>query len=116
MIAVNYMKANTNRSTSINTSIITKLKDQELVSDETLVAIGNLSLEDLIAVKFELACNNLNNRFYGFDIWRNTTYIVKEAMLKFAISTTKSKKDAARFLGLTYADFKLACKKIKIDI
>ena len=43
------MKANTNRSTSINTSIITKLKDQELVSDETLVAIGNLSLEDLIA-------------------------------------------------------------------
>ena len=116
VIAVNYMKANTNRSTSINTSIITKLKDQELVSDETLVAIGNLSLEDLIAVKFELACNNLNNRFYGFDIWRNTTYIVKEAMLKFTISTTKSKKDAARFLGLTYADFKLACKKIKIDI
>ena len=60
--------------------------------------------------------NHINNRLYGFDIWRNSVYIVKDALLKFAISTTKSKKDAARFLGLTYADFKLACKKFKIDI
>ena len=108
------MKAN--KSTIINTSIITRLKDQALINDQTLVAINSISLEDLIAVKLELACNNINNRLYGFDIWRNSVYIVKDALLKFAISTTKSKKDAARFLGLTYADFRLACKKFKIDI
>ena len=109
-------KANTNKSTTINTSIINKLKDQALLNDQTLIAINNISLEDLIAVKFELACNFVNNRLYGFDIWRNSTYIVKDAILKFAISTTKSKKDAARFLGLTYNEFKLACKKLSIDI
>ena len=49
-------------------------------------------------------------------IYVNSIYIVKDALLKFAISTTKSKKDAARFLGLTYSDFKLACKKFDIDI
>ena len=110
------MKANTNKSTSLNTSIITNLKNQGLITDQTLVNINAISLEDLIAVKLELACNHINNRLYGFDIWRNSVYIVKDALLKFAISTTKSKKDAARFLGLTYADFRLACKKFKIDI
>ena len=110
------MKVKHNRSTTINTSIISKLKDQALVTDETLVAINAISLENLIALKLELACNHINNRLYGFDIWRNSVYIVKDALLKFAISTTKSKKDAARFLGLTYADFRLACKKFKIDI
>ncbi len=108
------MKAN--KSTTINTSIINKLKDQTLLNDQILVAINSISLEDLIAVKLELACNHINNRLYGFDIWRNSAYIVKDSLLKFAISTTKSKKDAARFLGITYADFKTACKKFKIDI
>jgi hypothetical protein len=36
--------------------------------------------------------------------------------LKFAISTTKSKKDAARFLGLTYLEFKRLLKKYRADI
>ena len=99
-----------------NYSIINKLKDQNKLTDQALTCINNLSLEDVIAVKLELACNHINNRLYGFDIWRNSVYIVKDALLKFAISTTKSKKDAARFLGLTYADFRLACKKFKIDI
>ena len=110
------MKAKTNKSTSINTSIITKLKDQQLINDQALVMIGCLSMEDLIAVKLELACNDLNNRFYGFDIWRQTGYIVKEALLKFAISTTNSRKSAARFLGLTYDEFKKHCTKYSIDI
>jgi len=110
------VKVKDKRSTTINTSIINKLKDQNLLTDQTIVAINAISLEVLIAVKLELACNHVNNRLYGLDIWRNSVYIVKDALLKFAISTTNSKKDAARFLGLTYNDFKLACKKFKIDI
>ena len=102
--------------TTSNKSIIKKLKDQNKINDSLLTCVGALSLEELIGLKFELSAEHINNRLYGFDIWRKTSYIVKDAILKFAISTTKSKKDAARFLGLTYADFKLACKKIKIDI
>ncbi len=101
--------------TTVNKSIILKLCQRGFLNDSILTNINNLSLEDLIAIKLELSSNNLNNRLYGFDIWRNTSYIVKEALLKFAISTTNSKKDAARFLGLTYSEFKKAQAKYKVE-
>tara|TARA_B100001250_G_scaffold407402_1_gene428090 strand:+ start:1595 stop:1942 length:348 start_codon:yes stop_codon:yes gene_type:complete len=107
------MKAKRN-ITTINKSIINRLKDQYIIDDHSLSQIGDMSLEDLIAVKLELSAANMNNRPYGFDIWRNSIYIIKEALLKFAISTTKSKKDAARFLGLTYTEFKKVMKTYKV--
>jgi len=35
--------------------------------------------------------------------------------LKFAISTTNSKKDAARFLGLTYLEFNKVLRKYEVE-
>ena len=96
-------------------SIISKLKDNNLVSDDLLVLVNNLSLEDIIALKLELSSKILQNRFYGFDIWRNTNYIVKDALLKFAIANTNSKKDAARFLNLNYSAFSRLIKKFEVD-
>lgn len=100
---------------STNKSFIKHLKEKNKISDALLIGIGSLSLEDLIAIKLELCANDINNRLYGFDIWKKTSYIVKDALLKFAISTTKSKKDAARFLGLTSQDFYKACKQFKVN-
>ena len=56
--------------------------------------LNTFTIEDLIAIKLELSANNINNRLYGLDIWKKSDYIIKDAMLKFAVSTTKSKKDA----------------------
>jgi len=95
--------------TTTNKSIILKL----CLQDEILTQINKLSLEDLIAVKLELSSRNVNNRLYGFDLWRKSTSIMKEALLKFALSTTNSKKDAARFLNLTYIEFKRVIKDYK---
>jgi|TARA_B100000900_G_C20543370_1_gene701484 hypothetical protein len=88
-----------------NISTITKLKNQNIINDQLLVCINNLKLEDLIAIKLELASKNINNRLYGFDIWRRTSYIVRDSLLKYTLSVAKSKKDAARFLGITYAEY-----------
>ena len=96
-------------------SIISKLKDNNLVSDDLLVLVNNLSLEDIIALKLELSSRIVKNRFYGFDVWRNSKFIVQEAILKFAISATESKKDAARFLGLNYHTFLKLTKKYEIQ-
>jgi hypothetical protein len=96
--------------TTANKSIILKL----CLQDDLLVNINKLSLEDLIAIKLELSANNINNRLYGFDLWKQSNNIIKEALLKFAISTTNSKKDAARFLGLTYAEFKRVLLTYKV--
>jgi len=100
--------------TTKNKSVILALKAKNLIDDSLLVCINSLTLEDLIAIKLELSANHINNRPYGFDIWRKSGYIIKEALLKFALSTTNSKKDAARFLGLTYNDFKKAIRKYKV--
>ena len=103
------------KSKTKHKSIINKLRDNNLVSDDLLVLINNMSLEDIIALKFELSSKMLKNRMYGFDIWRNSKYVVQEAMLKFSISATESKKDAARFLGLDYVAFSKLIKKFKIQ-
>ena len=99
------MKADS-RSTTSNKSVINKLTHENKINNRLLVLINNLTLEDLIAIKLELSCAHVNNRLYGLDIWHKACYIMKEALLKFAISTTQSKKDAARFLGLNYLEFK----------
>jgi len=107
-------KSSKKNLTTKNKSVIIALKAKNLLNDSLLVGINNLTLEDLIAIKLELSANHINNRPYGFDIWRKSGYIIKEALLKFALSTTNSKKDAARFLGLTYSDFKKAVAKYKV--
>ena len=111
------MLAHTNKrkSTTKHKSVINYLKNDNLINDELLVLINSLTLEDLIAIKLELTAKHLNNRLYGLDIWRRTGYIIKDSLLKFAISTTNSKKDAARFLGLTYMEFKRVLRKYEVE-
>ena len=108
------IKSSKKNLTTKNKSVILALKAKNLIDDSLLVCINSLTLEDLIAIKLELSANHINNRPYGFDIWRKSGYIIKEALLKFALSTTNSKKDAARFLGLTYNYFKKAIRKYKV--
>jgi hypothetical protein len=109
------IKSSKKNLTTKNKSVILALKAKNLLDDSLLVCINSLTLEDLIAIKLELSAKHLNNRPYGFDIWRKSGYIIKEALLKFAVSTTHSKKDAARFLGLTYSEFKKVMRKYKVE-
>ena len=98
-----------------NKSIINKLTHEGVVSQDLLVLINNLTLEDLIAIKLELSCSLVKNKLYGIDFWSNSCYIIREALLKFAISVSRSKKDAARFLGLDLREFNTQYKKYNIE-
>ena len=98
-----------------NKSIINKLTHEGIVSQDLLVLINNLTLEDLIAIKLELSCALVRNKLYGIDFWSNSCYIIREALLKFAISVSRSKKDAARFLGLDIREFNTQYKKYNIE-
>jgi len=98
-----------------NKSVIFKLTNEGYLDNTVLVNINNITLEDLIAIKLELAIKQVNNRLYGFDIWRRSGYIIQEALLKFAISATQSKMDAARFLGINYLEFKKLIKKYELQ-
>jgi hypothetical protein len=64
-----------------NKSIINKLTHEGVVSQDLLVLINNLTLEDLIAIKLELSCALVRNKLYGIDFWSNSCYIIREAFL-----------------------------------
>ena len=96
-------------------SIINKLKLENKVTNKTLDGINNLALEDLIAIKLELSTRYTCGKFYGMPLWRITRHTVTDALLKTALSIARTKKEAARFLGIDYMDFNRHLKKYKVE-
>ena len=92
-------------------SIINKLKSENKITNNTLNNINNISLEDLIAIKLELSTRYLCGKLYGIPIWRLTRHAVTDALLKTALSIARTKKEAARFLGINLEHFKKLIKK-----
>ena len=96
-------------------SIIRKLRKEGKLPEEMEIFVSNLSLEDLIALKLELSVRPISNRLYGLPIWDNLPNIVQEAVLKYAVSATRSQGEAMRFLGLKQTHFSKLMHKYKID-
>ena len=83
-----------------NISIIRKLKKERKLPEEMEVFVSNISLEDLIALKLELAGKPVNGKLFGIPIWKSVPFIVREALLKTAISICKTRYESAAFLGI----------------
>jgi len=93
---------------------INSLTQKHMISNELLVLISNLTLEDLIAIKIELTASNLKNKMYGLLLWKKMPNITKEALLRVADSITTSKNEGARFLGLDLENYLMFRKKYDI--
>ncbi len=102
------------RSKYKHKSIINKLLNNNIINESNLTFIDSMSLEDLIAVKLELSARHINNKLYAFNLLSNTNRLVKEAIIKFAISSTQSKTDAARFLGIDYETLSVLIREYKL--
>lgn len=98
-----------------NYSIINKLRKERKSNEEFEIMLGNLTLEEIIALKLELASRFLSNRLYGFPIWYAINNIIKEAVLKYALSATRTQTEAMRFLGLKEESFHQLKKKYNVD-
>jgi len=96
-------------------SIVNKLKTEGKITNNTLDNINNIALEDLIAIKLELATRYTSGKFYGMPLWRITRHVVTDALLKTGLSIARTKKEAARFLGLDYMEFNKYIKKYKTE-
>ena len=88
-----------------NFSISKKLKSELKINEEFEIMLASLSLEEIIALKLELAAKAVNGYMYGIPIWYTLPTIVKDAVLKFSFSAARSKKEAARFLGIDIMSF-----------
>ena len=99
-----------------NYSLRKKLRREKRTSDDFEAMIHNLTLEELIGLKFELAASHINNKLYNFPVYRSLRYIVKEACLHFALSSTRTLGDAASFLGMREGELIKEIKKFNIDL
>ena len=87
-------------------SVSKKLKGENKINDNFEVQLAGLSLEEVIALKLELATKETKGKFYGFPLWKKIPFIVKDALLKAAVSGSTTRREAARFLGISYPAMK----------
>jgi len=98
-----------------NYSLSRKLRQEGRISETFEITLANLTLEEVIGLKLELSSQPVGNRLYGFPLWYAMPYIVKDAVLKYAFSATKTKGEAMRFLGLRPRDYRELNKKYEIE-
>ena len=97
-------------------SISNKLRKDGKSSEEFEIIFNNLSLEEVVGLKLELASKSaFKGKLYGLPLWSSIPTIVKDAILKYAMSATRSKREAARFLGLNELVLKNLIRKHRID-
>jgi hypothetical protein len=96
-------------------SISKILREQKRSNDYFEVLLNNLTLEEIIALKLELTYKSIGFVLHGYPLWSSTNYIVKDALLKYAVSASKTKTEARKLLGLTNIKFFRLLKKYKIN-
>ena len=81
-------------------SIIRKLRKEGKLPEEMEIFVSNLPLEDLIALKLEISSRPVSGKLFGIPIWKSIPFIVRDAVLKTAISVCRTKVDAANLIGM----------------
>ena len=95
-------------------SIANKLKSENKIDEKFEVMLSSLTLEEIIALRLELAAKAVNYKLYGVNIWQNLPNIVQESVLKYAYSAARTKGEIASFLGINKSSLKKLLKKYDI--
>jgi DNA-binding NtrC family response regulator len=96
-------------------SLINKLKREHRLTDEFQVMFNCLSLEEVIALKLELASKSVGGKLLGFPIWASMHDVTKDAVLKYALSAARTKGEVARFLGIQKSHLNQLLKKYETE-
>jgi len=116
MVKDSNLKNIKNKSNNENYDLKDKLLKQSKIDNSFLEKIKFLTLEDLICLKLDSATSELKGKLFNFPILKFSQDICREAVVKYALSCTKNKKDACMILGLTKSDFNRYVKKYKINL
>ena len=96
-------------------SIANKLKSENKIDERFEVILSSLTLEEIIALRLELAAKAVNYKLYGTNIWQSLPNIVQESVLKYAYSAARTKGEIASFLGINKSSLKKLLKKYDIS-
>jgi hypothetical protein len=92
-------------------SVSHKLRNEGKSSEEFEAILSTLTLEDLIALRLELAGRLTRGKIHGLLQWKSLPDVIKDAAIKAALSISSTRKDATRILGISERNFKKAVKK-----
>tara|TARA_Y100000034_G_C6743873_1_gene330257 strand:+ start:77 stop:424 length:348 start_codon:yes stop_codon:yes gene_type:complete len=98
-----------------NYSFISVMRERRKVNDEFLNVLSSLTLEEVIALKLELAVKLTKHKFYNFPLWKSMPSICRDAILRYTLSACQSKRDGARMLGIDIREFDRLIKKYNIE-
>ena len=98
-----------------NYSFISLMKREHRVNDDFLNVLSSLSLEEVIALKLEVAAKLTKHKLYNFPIWKSMPSICRDAILRFVLSACESKRDGARMLGIDIREFDRLLKRYNTE-
>ena len=85
------------------------------VNDEFLNILSSLKLEEVIALKLEMAVQLTKHKMYNFPLWKAMPSICKDAVLRYILSACESKRDGARMLGIDIREFNSLLKRYNTE-
>ena len=97
-------------------SFISKLKKEDRINENFLNIVSDLTFEELLAVKIEMASRLFKGKLYNIPIWITMPRIIKEALLHVAINSCKTKTDMCSFLGITLDQFNEIIKDYNLEV
>lgn len=93
-------------------SLSNKLRREGKSNEEFEIMLNQLSLEEVIGLKLDVTSKfTLEGKLYGIPIWQALPSIIREAVLKYALSATRSQIEASRFLGIQLSYLAKLCKE-----
>lgn len=96
--------------------MIEKLREEGRSSEEFEIILNSLSLEEVVALKLELSTRGIvGGKLYGLPVMYSLFDIVRDAVLKWTVSATRTKKEGARFLGVNENEYSKMLKRYEID-
>ena len=96
-------------------SLLNELKKQGKISESFENQLSALTLEEIIALKLEVASKTVKGKFYGFPLYYALPNITKEAVFRWSVSICDTKTGAARVLGISLNRFNQIYKKLKFN-
>ena len=76
--------------------------------------LNSLTIEELIALKLELAIKAAGTPLFCIPIYRSLKHVARSALLMYAASATRSDREAAALLGIDRMEYKQSVKKYNI--
>tara|TARA_Y100001972_G_C7606315_1_gene303881 strand:+ start:234 stop:602 length:369 start_codon:yes stop_codon:yes gene_type:complete len=95
-------------------SVSNKLKSDGKITGDFEVMLSSLTMEEIIALRLELAARSIGGKLYGLKLWESLPRIAKAAALKYSYSAARTKNEAAAFLGISKNEFRKLLKQYNI--